>query len=237
MDNSAKNKVSKKQTTGIDGLNSDELHEVDTMLGFKQDSTPQKDENLPHYSSPKYVLTANWESIENTIVNELYANMIVDYNIQNEQGLFYECRETKKELYGKPLYLNIKAFSSFSSPKQTISNKTSEDLYVLVFEPKKNGKAYGELIAPGRSSRVHLNKGNQLIFYSGQQMNVFNPMRTESNGYGNVEDARKISKRFVYHFCGQNIYHFQQLNKIYEVEKVGDVEFEEAGNGFEVVFK
>lgn len=237
MDNSAKNKLAKKQTTGIDGLNPDELHEVDTMLGFKQDSIPQKDENLPHYSSPKYVLTANWDSIENTIVKELYANMIADYNIQNEQGVFYQCRETKKELYGKSLYLNVNNFSGFSTANQTISNKSNGDLYVLLFDPKKDGKVYGQLIAAGRSFNVHLKKGDQLIFYSGRQMNAFNPMRNESNGYGNIEDAKKVSKRFVYHFCGQNVYNYQQLNKIYEVEKVGDVVFEGVGNGFEVVFK
>src|SRR5690554_1596844 len=234
MDNSAKNKVSKKQTTGIDGLNSDEMHEVDTMLGFKQDSIPVQNETLPAATSPKYILTNDWKNIENTIAREIYSSMIADYEIQKNLGISNKCTETKKELYGQPLYSNILAFSHFSSTNSTILNKSGSDLYVLTFEPQKEGEVYGTLIAANRSSKVYLKKGDMLIFYSGQQMNAFNPMRTENNGYGGVENTKKVSKDFNFHFCGQNAYHFQQLNKVFIVEEVYDVVFEETENGFGV---
>lgn len=231
---SSKANSPKKGTTGIDGLSADELSAVDTMLGFKQDSIPLKIEKLPNAIPPKYVLTANWEDIKNTTARAIYSSMIADFDIQKEQGWFYSCRETKKELYGQSLYPNVEPFSSFTSTHQKISNTTQDDVYVLLFAPEKDGKAYGELIAAGRSAKVHLKKGDQLIFYSGKQMNAFNAMRRENNGYGNVENAKKIDTNFTFHFCGQNVYHFQQLNKMYVVDKVGDVVFEEVGKGFGV---
>ena len=224
----------KKETSGIDGLSAEELKIVDTMLGFKQDSIPLEIERLPNAIPPKYILTANWENIKNTTARAIYSSMIADFDIQKEQGTFYTCRETKKELYGKTLYPNVEAFSSFASTNQKISNTTQGDVYVLLFAPEKDGKVYGELIAAGRSTKVQLKKGDQLIFYSGKQMNAFKAMRRENNGYGNVEDAKKIDTNFTFHFCGQNIYHFQQLNKIYVVDEVGDVVYEEVGSGFGV---
>jgi hypothetical protein len=223
-----------KETSGIDGLSAEELNEVDTLLGFKQDSTLLESEKLPNAIRPKYILTAQWENIENTLAREIYSSMIADFEIQRDHGTFYNCADTKKERYGKPLYPNVKAFSNFSLKNHKISNKSSQDVYVLLFNPEKNGKVHGELIASGRSTKVYLKKGNQLIFYSGKQMNSFNAMRRENNGYGNVEEAKKIEKVFDYHFCGQDVYNFQQLNRIYEVEEVGDVVFDEVGNGFGV---
>src|SRR5690554_302138 len=231
---SNKNKASLKEVSGIDGLSDEEMHEVDTMLGFKQDSIPVQNETLPAATSPKYILTNDWKNIENTIAREIYSSMIADYEIQKNLGISNKCTETKKELYGQPLYSNILAFSHFSSTNSTILNKSGSDLYVLTFEPQKKGKIYGTLIAANRSSKVYLKKGDMLIFYSGQQMNAFNPMRTENNGYGGVENTRKVSTDFNFHFCGQNAYHFQQLNKVFVVEEVYDVVFEETENGFGV---
>ena len=226
-----------EETTGLDGLSADELKVVDTMLGFQQDSVPLVSEKLPSAIPPKYILTANWESIENSLAKEIYSSMIADYEIQKSLNLMGNCSETKTQLYGKSLYSGVASFSDFTRFNHEVINNSNEDLYVLLFEPSKNGKVYGELIASGRTSKVYLKKGDQMIFYSGKQMNSFHPMRRENNGYGTVDDAQKISSNFKYHFCNQSIYHFQQLNSIHTVDTLGDVIFEDVSNGFGVVIQ
>ena len=63
-------------------------------------------------------------------------------------------------------------------------------------------------------------------------MNHFKTMRRENNGYGNIDDSKRVDKAFNYHFCFQNIYNFQQLNRIYEVnETKGNITFENLPNG------
>lgn len=171
-------------------------------------------------------------NIKNTKAKTLYSSLITDYQIQKEKGLFGDCGETKKYLFKTSLYSAVQSFSVFSSTNHRIENKSSEELYILVFEPEKNGNVYGELIAPGRTLEVVIKKGEGIIFYSGQQMNHFNAMRREDNGYGTIDNAKRVSKDFNYHFCSQNIYNFQQLNRIYEVIEIkGTTVFSGLPNG------
>jgi len=61
-------------------------------------------------------------------------------------------------------------------------------------------------------------------------------MQTKNGGYGNIDDAKKISKGFDHHFCSISVIDFQQFNIIYTVGDVnGEIVFKEMGNGgFEV---
>lgn len=221
-----------KTTSGIDSLTDSELDQVDSLFGFKTDSINKGSDNYQSATPPQFILTADLNGIKNTKAKVLYSSLVEDYQIQNENGLYGNCKVTQKSLFQTSLYSTVQPFPILSSANHTIENKSAIELYVLVFEPENDGEVFGSLIAPGRTLKINLKKGEGVIFYSGQQMNHFNAMRQENNGYGNIDDAKKVNKNFNYHFCLQDIYNFEQLNRIYEVLAMkGSIEFEGLSNG------
>lgn len=221
-----------KVSAGIDSLSNNELDLVDSLFGYKTDSIEQDEDNIQSSALPDYIITADLNTLKNEKAKALYSNLITDYQIQKDNGFLGNCNPTKKSLFHTPLYSTVQSFPVLSSNHFTINNKSPEELYVLVFQPEKNGKVYGTLIAPGRNLEINLKKEDRIIFYSGQQMNHFNAMRRESNGYGTIDNAKRISKDFDYHFCSQDIYNFQQLNRIYKVTSTkGTIIFSKLSNG------
>lgn len=209
------------EISGGDAFSEDELVELDSVLKFQaKDSVPVHVEDIhPTLAPPAYILSASGDSITNDLAKELYESMLEDYQIQFQQG-GNNCSKTGKDLYGLSLYNGLSPINSSSSANHTISNQSADDLFLLHYTPTKNGKVYGKLIAPGRSTKIQLEKGDEIIFYTGSQMNPFNPMKAANNGYGTVADAKRISKIFDYHFCKQNNYNLQLLNKIFTVKEI-----------------
>lgn len=234
--NKAPNLQHTKTSSGIDSLTDNELDQVDSLFGFKTDSMIQDGDNIQSSAPPEYILTADLNTIKNKKAKALYSSFILDYQIQKENGLYGNCTTTKKSLFQASLYSGVESFSAIPSTNHTIKNESDEEVYVLVFEPYKNGKIYGALIAPERSIKIYLKKEESVIFYSGQQMNQFNTMKSENNGYGTIDDAKRVNKGFDYHFCLQDIYNFQQLNRIYKVVSIkGITVFKALSNGGYIV--
>ena len=237
------------ETYGIDSLNQEELDKTDEMFGYKDDSTEATLERLPAAIAPQYILTAKWDRIKNKKARLLIQNMVTDYQLQKNAG-FSDCPTTPKKLYGEPLYQGVDSISSRKGSKYLFTNESHNDVYVLVIEPTLDGKVFGTLVAPcppavpagrqagaaQRSTNLQLEKGDQVVFYTGLKMNTFQPMQTKNGGYGNIDDAKKISKGFDHHFCSISVIDFQQFNIIYTVGDVnGEIVFKEMGNGgFEV---
>lgn len=229
--------ISAEEISGGDAFSDDELVELDSLLKFQdKDSIPLHVEDIrPSLGPPAYILSANWEAIENDFIRELYESMLVDYQIQFQQ-VRSNCSKTSKASYGLALYEGLIPFDTLSSTNHILKNQSEGDLFLLHYVPTKNGEARGKLIAPGRNVRIQINKGDELIFYTGSQMNAFNPMKMANNGYGKVEDAKRISNVFDHHFCKQNNYNLQLLNKIYTVKELkGETILSfDSYNGFEV---
>lgn len=209
-----------EKISGLDSLSQDEVKKTDSLLAFKEDSTmfETDDMNVP-VALPDFILADNTSEIKNPIALKLYESMLNDYEIQ-QNNFATNCdpiEETKLKEF------NFKGVDDIEKDfvNHKIINKSDENCYLLYFQNKDAGAVYGEFISAGSSIELKLVKNWRVVFYTGQDFTSFNPLKTSNNGYGNLEDAKKIDKSFAAHFCEMDYSNFRVLSKIYHVVSGG----------------
>jgi hypothetical protein len=210
----------KEKISGLDSLSQDEVKITDSLLAFKEDSTlfETDDMNVP-VALPDFILSDNTKEIKNTVALKLYESMLNDYEIQQNNGTM-SCDPLEDE---KLKEFNYKEVGDIEQDfvNHELINESTEDCYLLYFKNENFGTVYGEYVPAGNSIELKLVKDWRVIFYTGKEFTSFNPLKTSNNGYGNLEDAKKIDKSFTTHFCEMNYSNFRVLSKIYHVESIG----------------
>lgn len=215
------NVTSNEKISGLDSLSKDEIKTTDSLLAFKDDSTlfETDDMNVP-VALPDYILSDNTDEIENTEVLKLYESMLNDYEIQ-QNNFSVGCdplEESKRKEFN---YTGVREIERDFVNHELI-NDSDQDCYILYFKNEDTDLVYGEFIPAGNSIEMKLVKNWRIVFYTGTTFTLFNPLKTSNNGYGNLDDAKKIDKFFTAHFCEMNYSNFRVLSKIYTVVSIGE---------------
>jgi len=210
-----------EKISGLDSLSQEEVKKTDSLLAFKEDSAlfQPDDMNVP-VVLPDFILSDNTSEIKNSVALKLYESMLNDYEIQ--QNNF---STTCDPLEGQDLisfnYHGVEEIDTqFSNHK--FVNKSQEDCYILYFENVENGRIYGGFVSSGSSIELKIVKNWRVIFYTGKEFTKFNPLKSSNNGYGNLEDAKKIDKSFNTHFCKMDYSNYRILSKVYNVKPTGE---------------
>lgn len=209
-----------EKISGLDSLSQDEVKKTDSLLAFKEDSVLFQTEDMPvPVALPDFILSDNTNDIKNASVVKLYESMLADYEIQQNNG-GTNCDPLEGSSLKGFNYNNVDDIQlQFANHK--FINESSDDCYLLFFENKEDGNIFGELVPAGGSKELKIVKNWRVIFYTGKEFTTFNPLKISNNGYGNLEDAKKIDKSFTTHFCEMNYSNFRILSKIYHVETIG----------------
>jgi hypothetical protein len=216
-----KEKPSNQKISGIDSLSQEELKTTDSLLGFKNDSALfQTNDMIVPEALPDYILSDNSGDIQNKTIVGLYESMLKDYEIQqnNYAGNCDPLQGEKLEAFNYDEVGNIQK----QNLNHKVFNESNQDCYMMIFENKPGGSALGVFLAAGDSVKIKAVKNWRVIFYTGKDFTKFNPLKTSNNGYGNLEDAKKIDKTFTAHFCKMNYSNFRVLSKIYNISSVGN---------------
>lgn len=210
----------KEKISGLDSLSIDEVKKTDSLLAYKKDSTLfETDDMTVPVALPDYILSDNSSEIKNETANVLYESMMNDYKIQ-QNNIGSNCKPLESYDLKKFNYENVKTLENQFSNHDFI-NESIEGCYILLFENKKDGAAFGKYVPSGGSTEMKIVKNWRVIFYSGKDFTSFNPLKISNNGYGNLEDAKKIDETFNTHFCQMDYSNFRILSKIYHVASIG----------------
>lgn len=220
LDFTKPNPQKNEKISGLDSLSQDEVKKTDSLLAFKEDSAlfQTDDMNVP-VALPDFILSDNTSEIKNSVALKLYESMLNDYEIQ-QNNVSSSC----DPLEGQDLidfnYGDVEEIErQFSNHK--FINESKQDCYILYFENAENGRIYGEFVSSGSTIELKIVKNWRVIFYTGKDFTTFNPLKISNNGYGNLEDAKKIDKTFTTHFCEMDYFNFKVLSKIYHVVSLG----------------
>lgn len=211
---------SNEKISGLDSLSKDEIKTTDSLLAFKDDSTLYEtdDMNVP-VALPDYILSDNTNEILNSTALKLYESMLNDYEIQ-QKNISVGCDPIEESKRNDFNYNDVNEIER-DFVNHVLINDSDQDCYILYFKNVDNGNVYGEFIPAGSSIEMKLVKNWRIIFYTGTAFTAFNPLKTSNNGYGNLEDAKKVDKSFSAHFCEMNYSNFRVLSKIYTVTSIG----------------
>lgn len=209
-----------EKISGLDSLSKDEVKKTDSLLAFKEDSTLfETDDMKVPAALPDFILSDNTSEINNTVALKLYESMLNDYEIQqnNISGSCDPLEESKSKEFN---YQGVDEIDrDFENHK--FINDSEQDCYILYFKNEDAGAVYGEFVPSGNSIEMKIVKNWRVIFYTGKDFTPFNPLKISNNGYGNLDDAKKIDKSFTAHFCEMNYSNFRVLSKIYSVVYMG----------------
>jgi hypothetical protein len=197
------------------------VKQTDSLLAYNEDSVLFETEDMKVPAAlPDFILSDNSSEIKNTIVVKLYESMLNDYEIQQNMG-GTNCNPLKNESLTDFKFDNISDIQTEFSNHEFI-NESKEDCYILIFDNKKDGDVFGKFLSAGSKIELKIVKNWRVIFYTGKEFTKFNPLKASNNGYGSLENAKKIDKSFTTHFCEMNYSNFRVLSKIYHVASIGE---------------
>ncbi|MEX2484712.1 MAG: hypothetical protein WED10_09135 [Brumimicrobium sp.] len=228
-----KKENSKKKASGLDSLTLTEVKQTDSLLAYKEDSILNEGRDIATpIVMPDFILSTNTKEIKQKNVAQLYESMLKDYEIQQNRNSGSNCEPMSKSKYVDFNYVDIPTPPNNINPNHELINNSNFDCYVLYYENKTDGEAFGTLIPAGGRVQIKLPLNWNVIFYSGNEFTNFNPLLFKNNGYGNLENTKKISEIFDAHFCEMNYKNFKMLSKIYTVKKIdAKSELKEQANG------
>lgn len=211
--------------TGFDSLDLNGVKNIDSTLGYqeKRDSfmTEPIQNIIPSLSVPVALSFVEAE-IQNREVKKLFSSFITDYDLQEKLAMFIECDDSMGVDMKDANYENLSDIDNNDGNEHVISNDSYLDAFVIVYDDKSNGSAYGFMIPKNGKRRIRLENGQKMMFYCGLDFTSFNPAKTANKGYGSVVDANKVCDEFDKHFCFMDPSAFAFMNKVYEVRDLDE---------------
>jgi hypothetical protein len=210
-----------QRITGLDSLSQDEVKQTDSLLAFNEDSVlfETDDMKVPRVL-PDFILSDNSSDIKNGTVGNIYESMLNDYEIQQKND-DTDCDPLKEKELKDFNYKSVDEIQTQFTNHKLINN-SSQDCYFMIFDNKEEGAVFGGFVLAGSSIELKIVKSWRVIFYTGKGFTKFNPLKISNNGYGNLDNAKKIDKTFTTHFCEMNYSNFRVLSKIYDVVSIGE---------------
>jgi hypothetical protein len=204
--------------SGLDSLDKDQIVNVDTLLGLNltdQEVILEKEDDV---FQPDLTFVFPSKEIKNEAIKELHGSMITDYNLQNDLMLNTRCSPISVSDYKSFTYDILELADKLSGPYHQFKNSSDYEVFIVVFENKENGKKYGKFIPKGGQVSIGLSTNHSVFFYIGEDLTKFNAAKWENNGYGSIDEAKKISKNFTAHYCDMDYNTLMALSKIYTVK-------------------
>jgi hypothetical protein len=218
--NQPENKVNPPRlTSGLDSLNGDQIENVDTLLGLNLTDPDVILEEEEESFQPDLTFSFPSQELKNESVKSLHSSMIKDYNQQNDLMLSYNCNPLPIGKYKSFIYDEMESSDLLNGPYHQFRNVSEYTVFTVVFENKPDGKSYGKLIPSGGRVSIGLKAEHTVFFYIGDDMTLFNPARLENKGYGSIDEAKKVAKKFNAHFCEMDYNTLMALSKIYTVKQ------------------
>jgi hypothetical protein len=207
------------QISGLDSLNTEQIVNVDTLLGLDLTDPEVILEDQDDVFQPDLTFTFPSQELKNESVKSLHSSMIKDYNQQQDLLLEFNCNPFPIGEYKSFVYEEMETTDALPGPYHQFKNNTDYEVFVVVFENKTSGKSYGKLIPRGGHVSIGLKVAHTVFFYIGNDMTRFNPARFENKGYGSIKEAEKVAKKFNAHFCEMDYNTLMALSKIYTVKQ------------------
>lgn len=202
---------------GLDSLKTDEIANLDTLLGL---NTTQNDILIepPINDNPDLVFSTNSQNIINELIVQLRNDMRTDYNIQNNLLINDSCASLHLTDCKNFIYPGITLMDEVTNRVHQVKNESAYDCYLIVFDNQLNGKVYGKFIPNGGKIDIAVKPNYYAFFYLGKELTTFNPALNGNNGYGNLAEAQKISRDFSTHYCELDYNTLLLLNRNYKLK-------------------
>lgn len=211
--------------TGFDSLDINQVRNIDSTLGHQEQGDSAMIErvqsNIPTLSIPVALSFVEAE-IKNEKVKVLFKSFITDYDLQEKLGLYQECNDSNKVDFKNANYDNLSSIENNTGFEHVLTNKSYLDAFVLVYDDKSSGAAYGFMIPKNGKARIKLQNGQKMMFYCGLDMTTFNPAKAANKGYNSIVDANKVDDNFDKHFCFMDAAAFAFMNKVYETKDLSN---------------
>lgn len=205
--------------SGLDSLNTEQIVNVDTLLGLDLTDPEVILEEEDDVFQPDLTFTFPTQELKNESVKSLHSSMVKDYNQQEDLMLSYNCHPFPLGEFKSFIYEEMETTDALSGPYHQFKNYSDYEVFVVVFENKTGGKSYGKLLPSGGHVSIGLKTSHTVFFYIGNEMTRFNPARFENKGYGSIQEAEKVAKKFNAHFCEMDYNTLMALSKIYTVKQ------------------
>jgi|GEM_PF-5942332 len=208
-----------KQNSGLDSLNVEQIENVDTLLGLNLIDPEVILEEEEAIFQPDLTFSFPTQELNNISVKSLHSSMIKDYNQQQDLMLSTHCNSLPIGEFKSFLYEGMETTDLLTGPYHQFKNTSEYALFIVVFENTENGKSYGKLLPQGGRVSIGLKSSHTVFFYVGNDMTLFNPARSENKGYGSVEEAQKVARKFSAHYCEVDYNTLMALSKIYKIKQ------------------
>ncbi|MGM0478864.1 MAG: hypothetical protein ACQERC_06545 [Bacteroidota bacterium] len=211
------NSANANRVSGLDSLDQEGIRTADSLLGYQSDTTEDYEyEGLPVYNPVKNTMIRADLDIENECIQQLRESMLNDYEIRS--AFSSDCQAMKKSALHSFQFDSVRPSDALRGDEHEVHNDSEKDVFVLQYEPRKEGAVWGAFFPAGTKRTIQLREGHHILLYTGNDLARFNPVKFKNQGYGNVDDARKITAQFTAHFCEFDLFDVQLLNRIYKVE-------------------
>ena len=210
--------------SGFDSISKDQMAMLDSLYQPKalEEETIESISESELYGTPVFITgdSTAYASIKNLKARNLKHDLLLDYNLQDfleTRNVFVaNCAELDDlnafQLNHLPLNTD-----SMHKGSHSFQNRTYSDVYMVVFEDKKEGEITGIYVPENKEVDLNLKEGDLVFFYSGQSMSPFNPNDTKNRGYGSRTYRQMLKGSLDHHFCNFSAVNRNLLMHTYRV--------------------